>query len=227
MKNLITPNLNITYRGGWCEAGIEKTVGVSGIYPSAYRAWLNNTQHTNLPPSGLYVPVYLQLPNGPKFEDGQYKGELQGDVAIGCPDGTVAACALPDWNTGLFIYQSLQAYIDDYAKWNNSAVYLGWGEYIGNIKVVEGETMVTNESCYDVFNGILMRPPTELDLNTYVGKWTLDSLISVLNGKLSERQEVLKAYTTGQQALKDDWAGQIKQLSSGLVELKPGNYRVI
>lgn len=80
------------------------------------------------------------MPNGPKDPD----GTQQGDVAISCPDGSVAAAALPGVNKPLFKYPSLQSYIDDYAKNNGGATYLGYGEYIGTIKVI-GEDMATNK----------------------------------------------------------------------------------
>jgi len=135
MKQLKYPDLGITYRGGWCEKGVEEAFGTTGIYTSAMVACRNNIIHNETPPSGLYVPIYIDLPNGPYDENG-----TQGDVAISCPDGTVAACALGGVNTGLYKYPSLQAYIDDYSRVNNGAIYQGWGEYAGNIKVV-GDNM--------------------------------------------------------------------------------------
>jgi len=141
---MITPNLNIAYRGGWCEKGVENAFGTNGIYTSAMVAWRNNIQHIGIPPKGIYAPVYIDLPNGPKDENG-----TQGDVAIWCLDGTVAACALAGHNIGLYKYSSLQAYIDDYARANNGAIYKGWGEYVGNIRVVE---MEENMDAQDIRN---------------------------------------------------------------------------
>lgn len=140
MIQLVTPNLNITYRGGWCEKAIENTVGQDGVYGSAYKAWLANVQHADVPPRGIYAPIYLNMPNGPKDPD----GTQQDDVALICPDGTVAAVALSGVHNGLFKYPSLQAYINDYAKNNGGATYRGYGEYIGKVKVI-GDEMLTAE----------------------------------------------------------------------------------
>lgn len=93
--------------------------------------------------------------------------------------------------------QSKQPY-DDTTKWN-----------------IEGEEMVTNKTCYLAFNGILNRPPNAQDLSTYVGKWELGALIEFLQ-QVKEREAVLNEWRTGKQALKDNWAGQIKQALDAL-----------
>lgn len=142
LRQLITPNLNIEYRGGWCEKAAENTVGQNGVYGSAYKAWLANVQHKENPPKGFYVPIYLSLPNGPKDPD----GTQQGDVAISCPDGTVAAAAQQGVHKPLFKYPSLKAYIDDYARNNGGATLLGWGEYIGKVQVIKGDTMDSDKA---------------------------------------------------------------------------------
>jgi hypothetical protein len=134
----VKPDLNVTYKGGWCQKANENTVGENGVHSSAHTAWLANIQHKEKPPKGLYVPVYLSLPNGPK--DAQ--GLPQDDVAISCPDGTIAAAALAGTHKGLFKYPSLEAYRSDYAKNNGGATYRGWGERIGNVQVVK-ESAVT------------------------------------------------------------------------------------
>lgn len=87
---------------------------------------------------------------------------------------------------------------DDTTKWN-----------------IEGEEMVTNKTCYLAFNGILNRPPNAQDLSTYVGKWELGALIEFLQ-QVKEREAVLNEWRTGKQALKDNWAGQIKQALDAL-----------
>jgi len=168
MKQLVTPNLNITYTGGYCERAAENTVGQTGIYGSAYKAWKANKQHTELPPKGFYVPVYLNMPNGPKDPD----GTQQDDVAISCPDGTVAAAALAGTHKGLYKYPSLQAYINDYAKNNGGATYRGYGEFIGTIKVIEGDTVeVLNKGdIVNVWQDMYGRAPTQADFDYWLGR---------------------------------------------------------
>lgn len=125
-KQLVTPNLGVTYIGGWCEKAIENTVGETGIYLTAVAAWGANIRHASNPPAGVYAPIYLNLGSQP-----------DGDVAISCPDGSVAAAAQGGTHVGLFKYPSLAAYIANYGKYNGGAILLGWGEMIGKAHVVE------------------------------------------------------------------------------------------
>jgi hypothetical protein len=143
-KQLVTPNLNITYTGGWCEKGVENAFGTNGIYSSAMVAADNNILHAENPPNGLYVPIYIDEPNGPRDDN----DKTEGDVAISCPDGSVAACAQGGVHIGMFKYPSLQAYIDDYTKYNGEVIYRGWGEYVGKIKIVEEEIMIDKNQVY-------------------------------------------------------------------------------
>ena len=213
MQQLVIPDVSInTNKLNNCLWWVQQTVGAIHQYPTAMAEWnadLNN--HDGTPPSGYWLPIFFTMVGVPA-----------GHVCWIAPDGSVYSTSSATSLTPVH-HASIDALIKYYG---GKLTLLGWSEWVSNIRIVEREDMVTNESCYNAFNGILMRPPTQGDLDIYVGKWTLESLIGVLNGELSERQEVLKAYTTGQQALKDDWAGQIKELSSDLVELKPGNYKV-
>lgn len=162
MKQLVIPNLEIKYRGGWCEKGVENAFGTDGIYSSAMVAWDHNSRHVSDLPVGFYVPIYLDLPNGPRDDN----GKTEGDVAILCPDGSVAACAMDGENIGLYKYPSLQAYISDYTRANNGAIYKGWGEYVGNIKVIEEEDMLTPTQVDMVFKMGLKRPAREDEYNS-------------------------------------------------------------
>ena len=130
VKQLVTPNLNITYEGGLCERAIENTVGETGIYPTAIAAWAAEcaagTAHVGNPPAGVDVPIYTHLGSQP-----------DGDVAISLTNGKVAAAAKGGENTPLYEYTSLAAYLADYGKYNGGATLLGWGEMIGHVQVVE------------------------------------------------------------------------------------------
>lgn len=105
--------------------------------------------------------------------------------------------------------------------------------YLGALRL-KGDQMekVTNESCYNAFNGILMRPPTKYDLDTYVDKWTLSSLIALLM-TTNERTTVFNQWTTGRQAIQDEWQKQIvtltaenEALKKDGTQLKSGKYIV-
>jgi len=145
MKQSFYPNLNTPYIGGWCEGFVEGCWGqatlpyrnengewvTSGVYDSATQAWVSQPiQHYDVPPLGISVPGYLSLGSTP-----------DGHVFMFIGDGRVASSSLPGYNTQPFIYANLDELIADYAKYNDGANYLGWGEYVGKLKVVEEETM--------------------------------------------------------------------------------------
>ena len=239
MQQVFTLNPYIPYVGGLCEGYVEGTADqatlpylnkqgkytTDGVYSSAIAAWNNSKgNHPNeQPPKGVMVAVYFTL-----------KNNLNGHTAISLGDGQVASSTQAGYHSGPFIHKSLQDLIDVYTKAQGGCTYLGWKEYIGNQQIVkEGEDMkVTAESCYNAFNGVLMRPPTKEDIAKYVDNWNLDSLLTLLMS-VSERSGVVEQWGLGKQAQKDDWAGQIGSLkqatttkTSLATELKPGNYIV-
>jgi hypothetical protein len=134
---VLSANLGITYTGGWCLKGVQDAFGTKHVYPTAYADWLSGenghgNHNAELPPSGVQVPVYLALGNVPA-----------GDVAISLGDGRIAACAMPGTHNGMYIYPSLQAYINDYGRANSGATYLGWSEGTGNTTIVRYQPNVT------------------------------------------------------------------------------------
>lgn len=146
MHQLINPNYKIPYYGGLCEGFVEGTVGQAtlpakdnnghyqtyGVYPTAAASWAaNKGNHPGeLPPTGVKVAVHFTLGNN-----------KDGHVALSLEDGRVASSTQPGYHTTAYIHPSLQDLIDVYAKYNNGCVYIGWSEYIGNLRVVEGENM--------------------------------------------------------------------------------------
>jgi hypothetical protein len=139
---LSSPNVNIPYVGGLCEGYVEGTVGQAtlptpenpmtyGVYRSASQAWSSMPgTHKELPPPGVRIPVYFSLGNN-----------KDGHTAILMEDGRVATSAKAGYNPMGYIYPSLQAMIDDYAKHNKGCTYLGWSEYIGKLQVVKEAPM--------------------------------------------------------------------------------------
>lgn len=66
-KQLKTPNLGITYKGGWCLKAVQDAFDTPHVYPSAMDEW-NGSKGTHpgeLPPTGVSVPVYLTLGDEP------------------------------------------------------------------------------------------------------------------------------------------------------------------
>lgn len=141
-------NIGVTYTGGWCLKAVQDAFGTPHIYASATDDW-NSGEHNGdtslgnhdgeLPPSGVQVPVYLYLNNVP-----------EGDVAISQGDGTIAAAAQSGTHNGLFIYSSLQAYINDYARYNGGATYRGWSEGTANTRVVQYQPDITTQNMSQV-----------------------------------------------------------------------------
>lgn len=151
-QQLVKMNPNIPYVGGLCEGYVEGSVGqatkpyrdsdgnwtTSGVYPSATASWnANQGNHPNEPaPVGFDAPIYFSLGNNP-----------DGHVAIALADGRVASSSLPGYHQeGGFIYENIQALIDDYAKYNGGCTYLGWKEYVGNLQVIKMEETMTQDA---------------------------------------------------------------------------------
>jgi len=133
----------ITYTGGWCLKAVADAFGTPHIFPTATADWLSGEHNgdTSLgnhngqtPPDGVQVPVYLSLSKVPA-----------GDVAISLGDGRIAAAAQSGTHKGLYIYGSLQAYINDYSRYNGGATYLGWSEGTENTRVVSYQPDITTQ----------------------------------------------------------------------------------
>lgn len=143
MEQLILPNYAIAYTGGKCEKYVENTTGQSGVwgaavipvppysYTGAWRENYNGWNHSGeQPPRGFRVPVFFSLGDNP-----------EGHVAIWIGDGRIATTPKVGNHPTAYIYPSMQAMIDDYAKYNGGCTYLGWSEGIGKKQVVKGDTM--------------------------------------------------------------------------------------
>lgn len=130
MKQLIYPNLNIEYRGGWCLDAVRRCFGIAAKYGSATTDWTSGNKRIELPPKGFSVPVYFALGNEPL-----------GHVAISLPDGKVASATLPGTNRPMFIHPNLQDIVNVYAKNNGGCTYLGWSDEVNDTKVIDGGTM--------------------------------------------------------------------------------------
>lgn len=163
MIQLVLPNYNIPCYGGLCEGFSEGTVGqatyprqtssgvwyTSGVWNNAVYpvnqgetgAWqenYNGGNHPNeLPPKGLRVAVFFSLGSTPA-----------GHTAIQLEDGRVASSTQVGYHTAPFIHPSLQDLINTYAKSNNGCEYLGYSEYIGRVKVIEGANMTEDAVRY-------------------------------------------------------------------------------
>ena len=131
LTQLVTPNLQITYTGGWCLKAVADAFGVPWNLPDRYAEALadwnaNEGNHPGeLPPAGVYVPVYFSLGDVPA-----------GHIAIALPDGRVASSTFPGVHQGLYIHPSLNDLIAMYAPANGGCTYLGWSETVDKLSVV-------------------------------------------------------------------------------------------
>lgn len=140
-RQITDANWRIPYVGGWCEGYVEGAWGqatlptpsnqtTSGVWGSAMHKWNSNPGGGNhpgeLPPVGKTVPVYFSLGS-----------TSYGHTAISLDDGMIASSSQGGYHTQGYIHQNLDNIIWVYGTYNNGCNYLGWSEYVGNIKVVE------------------------------------------------------------------------------------------
>lgn len=233
MKQLIEPNLNIPYVGGLCEGYVEgmwgqatlptrknqMTYGVYGNAVSPVNAgetakWDSNPGNGNhpndIPPMGVKIPVYFWLGSTPA-----------GHTATSLGDGTYLSSSLPGFQDRGYHHPSLQHLIDFYAPANNGCKYLGWSEYVGNIKVVEEDEMVKKDQVRALFRAFRGREPYQQELDQFVDKIGYDALIVMLDSG-EERSKAAKAQLIGFTAVKDDWHFQIEDLQKKLAEAQNG-----
>lgn len=134
-------NWIIPYVGGWCEGYVEGAWGQAtlprpdyqkthGVHKSATAAWnANRGNHPNeLPPAGHNVPVFFSLGSTPL-----------GHVAISLDDGYIASSSRAGYHTQGYLHPNLNQIISEYGQYNNGCTYLGWSEWVGNLKVIAWE----------------------------------------------------------------------------------------
>lgn len=142
-EQVVLPTYNIPYTGGKCEKYVENTTGQTGVWgaavlpvpPYSYTgAWQENYNDWNhpgeQPPWGFRVPVFFSLGDNP-----------EGHTGIWIGDGRIATTPKAGDHPTAYIYPSMQAMIDDYAKYNGGCIYLGWSEGIGKKQVVKEKDM--------------------------------------------------------------------------------------
>jgi len=156
MKQLIPFNIE---KGGTtpnlCLNNVRLGYGIPNLYSSAWEAWLHTEQHTDPIPEGLDVPVYFSYW---ATIDGVYKN--WGHIATRIKDGRL-------WSDGK-IYATLEEYLK-----NHTPKYVGWGESINEVKVLEGgpEVRILNKGdVYNYFMDIYGKEPTQADYDVWIGR---------------------------------------------------------
>lgn len=158
-RQLVDANMKTPYIGGWCQGFVGMAWGQSrmndahtetyGMYPTATAAWnAEPNKHYDLPPVGKTVPVYFSLAN-----------EKAGHVAISLDDGKIASSTQGGYHTKPFFHPNLDDLIAVYSKYNGKCTYLGWGEHVGTLRVIQGDDMVTTKEQLDrLYTAVLQRP---------------------------------------------------------------------
>lgn len=127
-KQVRDADMNVGYTGGWCLKYVQDAFGTDHIYPRAIDEWddTSASNHTEVPPLGITVPVFFSLGNVPA-----------GHVAIRLSDGWVASSTQPGVHSTPYYHKSLDDLIAVYGQYNGGCTYLGWSEVVGSEHVVE------------------------------------------------------------------------------------------
>jgi hypothetical protein len=122
-------DMTVGYTGGWCLSYVQNAFGTDHPFPSAIDSWNGNVGNGNhageIPALGMTVPVYFSLGDVPA-----------GHVAIRLDDGFVASSTQAGVHPRPYLHPNLDDLIALYGKYNNGCNFLGWSEYVGNVKVV-------------------------------------------------------------------------------------------
>lgn len=157
-KQLKDADMKVGYVGGWCLKYVQDAYGTDHPYPTAMAAWnAEPLKHTDVPPLGITVPIYLALGNVPA-----------GHVAIRLDDGLVASSTQAGSHPRPYLHSSLNDLIATYGKYNGGATYLGWGEHVGSVRVVApAQVNATDDQIRRAYLEILERPADDGGLATY------------------------------------------------------------
>lgn len=139
-----TPNL--------CLDNVTKGYGIPDKYGSAWEAWENTEQHPDRNiPTGLDVPIYYSYTATIDGVTANY-----GHINVQLANGTV-------WSDGN-IYTSIDAYLA-----NHSPKFVGWGESVNSVKVIEGDNMQpTPKQVGDIYYAMTGTNISQKDLDFYI-----------------------------------------------------------
>jgi hypothetical protein len=184
------PNTGITYTGGWCLSAVQTAYGTDHKYPTAAAWWSAEPhKHNGTPPKGIEVPIFLTIAGVPA-----------GHVAIWLGDGRVASASQPGTHSGLYIHESIAALIQYYSS-VYKLTYVGWGETVGSVRVVEP---------------VAAPKPAPKSTGRIAAKGTATVTVSVLNVRTSPNTsaKIVATYKKGQKINYDSY-----QIADGYVWL--------
>ena len=168
-----------------CLANVRKGYGIGAKYPDATTAWNNTQQHRDRSfPAGCSVPVFYSWV-------GTVSGERKnwGHIAVRLPDGRV-------WTDGKYY-----ANVDERsARYLSGSSYLGWGESVNGVRVVENVIIPSNK-------GDDMIKPGDEDILRIIGSevkgWDFNS---THNGSLDAREMAAWKGRDFRQLIREGWA---------------------
>lgn len=176
---LVSPNLSVSGRSGYCLEMQENVWGALHQYDYAEQAWNSSSadNHPLEPPPNVCVPLYWT------YFDTADNAEY-GHVATWVPGRGVFSST---FNTaiGSEWYPSVQAMTDRINKIPRAnGRYLGWSEVISNVRVIQGEDMwnitkAQENAIYqlkmkdfpgDGYNGYAGNPATQENVDAMIKK---------------------------------------------------------
>lgn len=188
-----------------CLSNVCKGYAIGNKYPTAWIAWLNTHGHPDRNiPAGLAVPLFYSYTT---TIDGIT--ENYGHINVQLPNGTV-------WSDG-----NIYANIDDYTS-KKQPKYVGWGESVNDYKILEGDTMATEEFITTAWQAGFNRSPRPDEMAAMQGKTELEVEQHIL-----ANNEDFRSKAANYDALAAEFdAYKIANPPGEGVVLKPGGYIV-
>jgi len=172
-----------------CLVNVRKGYGIGAKYPDATTAWNNTQQHRDRSfPAGCAVPVFYSwvgtLKEGTKMVTKDY-----GHIAVRLADGRV-------WTDGRYY-----ANVDELSsKYLSGSRYLGWGESVNDVRVVE-DVIVINKGNED-----MIKPGDEDILRIIASEVKGWDFKSTHNGSLDDREMNAWKGRDFRQFIREAWA---------------------
>lgn len=215
MKQLVSPNLTVQGKAGWCLSMTQDVWGVPHYYPKAIDAWNAGNQRTD-PLPDVAVPVYWT------FYDRTDATEY-GHIATYVPNRGVYSSPFNS-NYGAEWYPSIQSVTERINKiYGANCRYLGWSETLSGVQLVMEDDMITDtENEYGrwrkAFYQIRGRDGSRQEFrNAAVGRTWLSAL-EILSDD-PEADFATNNQEVGKQAIADKWQQQIYDLQARTAEL--------
>ena len=221
MKQLVSPNLTVQGKAGWCLWVAQEVWGVPHLYAKAIDAWNASSvsNHTD-PLPDVAVPVYWT------FFD-RTDGVEYGHIATYVPNRGIYSSPFNS-SFGSEWYPTIQALTERVNQIAGANCrYLGWSETLSGVQLVieeEDMTIPDADNYYWRYGQKLARQVRGRELSrdefraALVGKTDLNA-VEILSDD-SEADTMLHAQDVGVIAVQDNWEGQIESLTKQLNDTK-------